>query len=465
MNASRLPSEFDKFRHEVRLAYKEYLTIPTIIIAAFVMFAIAMVALEKANISWLDQLRGSIERITFGQASSTQTTLAAAVGALITITSITFTVLLLAVQQAAGSLSPEIVDQFLRRTFNQVAFGYFVGMSLYSLIVLATTHSTFDPILSALIAFIFSGIALYLLAALVYATLTQVRPSLVILALHDATLEARKRQLPIIQRTRRAPASTSGTRVPVQSRGAGYVTNIDLKTIERVVGDRRDDLEIVLHVKLGAFVALHDEVAEIRMLADTETDDLGQAILQALKLGPTRDLQYDPEHGVIQLMNIGWTSISTSKQNPTPGAEVINALRDLLAQWGEEGEDEPPSLEKLPVVYHDDVPSRPLAMLESLAVVATESMQHQNFALVLRVFARMFDRLPPAQRSQVEEMIPRILSRLQHEVLTTELDEALVTLTVALGTAGSQQTAEEVWEARQQARSTIPSLADSDDSA
>src|ERR687886_442890 len=225
MNASRQPSNFDKFNHEVRLAFQEYLTTPTIIIVAFLALAIAMIALEQANISWLDHLRGSIESITFGEASSTQTTLGAAAGALITITSITFTVLLLAVQQAAGALSPEIIDQFLRRSFNQIAFGYFVGISLYSLIVLATTHSTFDPVLSALLAFIFSGIALYLLAALVYVTLTQVRPSVVIHATPDAPLEARKRQLPIIKRTRRVPRMPGGNPLPIRSGADGYVTN------------------------------------------------------------------------------------------------------------------------------------------------------------------------------------------------------------------------------------------------
>jgi hypothetical protein len=163
-------------------------------------------------------------------------------------------------------------------------------------------------------------------------------------------------------------------------------------------------------------------------------------------------------------MNIGWTSISTSKQNPVPGAEVINALRDLLAQWAGE-EDEPPDSKKLPVVYYDDISSKPLYMLESLAVVATESMQHQNFALVLRAFTKMFGRLTPTQQLQVVEMIPHILSRLKYEVLTTELDETLLALAAALDRAGGQETAEEVWEALQEARSTIPGLTDTDDSA
>src|SRR5918911_4888911 len=108
MDASRQPSNFDKFNHEVRLAFQEYLTVPTIIIVAFVVLAIAMIALEQANISWLDHLRGSIESITFGEASSTQTTLGAAAGAPLTITSITFSLLLIAIQQAAGAMRPLI---------------------------------------------------------------------------------------------------------------------------------------------------------------------------------------------------------------------------------------------------------------------------------------------------------------------------------------------------------------------
>ncbi len=114
MDASRQPSNFDKFSQEVRLAYQEYLTVPTIIILAFLALAITMIVLERSGISSVNELRESIENIALGNASSTQATLAAAAGALISITAITFTVLLLAVQQAAGAMSPMIIDQFLR---------------------------------------------------------------------------------------------------------------------------------------------------------------------------------------------------------------------------------------------------------------------------------------------------------------------------------------------------------------
>ena len=450
MDASRQPSNFSKFTDELRRAFQEYLSVPTVIILVFLALAAVMIAIEKSEIAAVDRLRVTLTDQVFGDGDSTRDILTAAAATLITITSITFTVLLLAVQQAAGAMGTQIIDQFLRRPINQLVFGYFVGMSIYSLIVLAAVHEEFNPILSTLLAFVFSGVALYLLAALVYVTLTQMRPAIVIHAIHDGTLVARKRQLPIIMRTRRSPRINDGGRIAVHSRGDGYVGYVDLDLLDKAIGGRRQDLEIVLQVQIGSYVALGDAIAEIRTLSDIDTAGLQEAIRRAVKLGRARDLQYDPLHGIEQIVNIGWTTISTAQQSPIAGAQAIDALRDLLAVWSgnEEGAEND---EKLPIVYRDDIPSALLRAFESLAVAAGESRQHQNFALVLLVFAKMFERLPPAQRSLAEAIVPRILSGMGELVLTTELDEALMVLAAALDTAGSGATAEVVRQARDHA--------------
>ncbi len=61
---------------------------------------------------------------------------AAVATSLLTVTSITFSVLTLAVQQTASSLTAVVFDQFLRRTSNQVYFGFFVGLTAFTFIVL-----------------------------------------------------------------------------------------------------------------------------------------------------------------------------------------------------------------------------------------------------------------------------------------------------------------------------------------
>jgi len=70
---------------------------------------------------------------------------------LVTITSITFSVLLLAVQQTASSLTPVVFDQFLRRTANQVYFGFFIGFTTFCFVVLGLSRSDPAPVYGAVV--------------------------------------------------------------------------------------------------------------------------------------------------------------------------------------------------------------------------------------------------------------------------------------------------------------------------
>lgn len=147
-------------------------------------------------------------------------------GGIITVTSITIWLLLLALQQLAGSLTAEVYDQFLRRRHNQAYFGFFVGLALYALVTLATVNEGFNPIFGATLAFLLTIIALYLLIVLLYTTINQMRPSEVIDEIHGHILSARQGQLRFIRRTRRASRQGGASRISVTSAKSGYVTNV-----------------------------------------------------------------------------------------------------------------------------------------------------------------------------------------------------------------------------------------------
>ena len=83
---------------------------------------------------------------------------------------------------------------------------------------------------------------------------------------------------------------------------------------------------------------------------------------------------------------IAWTTISTSKQDPNPGLEAVRNLRDILARWAVADPEASGdcAVERLPIVYPDDVIERLMGTIESLSIVASESMQHQVYADILR---------------------------------------------------------------------------------
>ncbi len=174
-----------------------------------------------------------------------------------------------------------------------------------------------------------------------------------------------------------------------------------------------------------------------------------------------RELETDPAYGIEQLALIAWTSISTAKSNPSPALLAIHSLRELLARWSAEAaEDHAEEVRSptLPVVYEDTVFPELLDAFESMAVSASESMQHQTITAIIDVFAVMFERLPASQQSRAEDLILRILPSLGDHVLTARLNAALFGLGSALHAAGRSGVAAKVAAAQEELSASVGKL-------
>lgn len=445
----------------LRRAFSEFMTIPTVMVLAFLLLAVGTTALDRVNLPWLEAVRQRISTFLFINPDATSSLLSAVAGGVITITSITFSVLLLAVQQSASSLTFEVLDQFLQRKLNQVFFGFFVGLALYSVGVLATVSPDFNPVLGAVTVLLLTVVALYFLIFLIYSTISQMRPEVISKSIHDHALNARERQLHLIRRTRRTPGLDLPAGEVVRSSKSGFVTAIDVDAIVKSAERASGRIEVVLSVSVGSFVAFGDTLAEIKAEAEgLPGATLHRAVERAVELEFVRDLERDPVHGVGQLVNIAWTSISTSKQNPAAGQQVIQELRDLLARWVVHAHDdaqEAPPAGTVQVVYPDNLLTELVGAFESLAVVSSESMQAQSFTEVVAVYANMFQRLPHEQQEQVDDAVLRILSTLGDEPLTRELGDALSRLATTLS-EDRPDTASAVREARDMLAASIGKL-------
>jgi hypothetical protein len=240
----------------------------------------------------------------------------------------------------------------------------------------------------------------------------------------------------------------------------GFVTNLDVDAIGTAAQKARGDLEVTLRVAIGSYVAHQDVVAELKGGTFEDQTTAEQAVLHAITLDRQRDLDTDPAYGIQQLVTIAWTSISTSKQNPAPGVLVVQRLRDLLARWsaGEAQVAAPPSDPVLSVVYDDDVLKQLMDAFEALAIVSTESMQHQVFAEVARSFAVTLDRMPVDLQDRAADVVCRSLTGLGDHILAADLESALAALSHALIAAGRLDTATRVTAAQAQMKDTVGHL-------
>lgn len=440
-----------------RQAFALFLAVPVSLMAAFILLAITSYALDSTNPAPLRPVHRFFEVHFLGHADSTASLLSTVAGAVITVTSITFSLLLLAVQQSASSLSHQVIDQFLRRRINQVSFGFFVGVALFALITLATTTSEFNPVYGAVLALILIAAALALLLILLYTTIDQMRPQQIISAIHDHTLAARRSQMRLIQTTRREQALAGTGDVAVRAPDTGFLVAIDTGAIDAALNAADGVAEVVFAASIGTYLGYHDVFAHIHTGSPADADRLRGAVAGAIRQEREREIQRDPAFGIEQLLSIGWTTGSTSKQNPAPAILAVLSLRDLLSRWSEDEEPETPA-RVLPIVYPDSVPSALLQAFESMAIVASESMQDQLFAVVAESLAMMFGRMSVESRQLAEEMILRVLSAAGEFVPSTRLDSSLSALSAALMDAGRSEAAGAVTVAQSQLRESIGHL-------
>ena len=119
-------------------------------------------------------------------------------------------------------------------------------------------------------------------------------------------------------------------------------------------------------------------------------------------------------------------------------------LRDLVASWCEQGQltvKGQEDADALAVVYPDNIATALLRSFESLAVVASESMQHQTLAAVYRALALALRCVPQPLKAEVHGVVLRSLAELGDQVLTADLDEAITQLGEALDAYGLDSTA------------------------
>jgi uncharacterized membrane protein len=367
----------------VRRAVREFALVPSLVVLGFLLLAVVSVLADETHLPLLDSLRSATAQVIGTKSASTA--LQAIATGLLTVTSITFSVLLLAAQQTASNLSPVVFDQFVRRRINQVLLGFFVGLCLFAYLVMTAQTNT-PPVVGAAIATLLTVAAMMLLLVLVYVTIDQMRPANVLRQIHQQTLRARALQAELRSRTLREPRGQGRVTATYRADQTGYVTGIDVNFLAKAL-ERAPRAEIQLHLTLGQAVSYGDVLATVRDDDEETARSLADEIRAAILLDRWRDIARDATTGVAEISNIAWTSGSTAKHSPQVARQGLDVLKDLAARRLDEDEEQSGEAgEPLNVVYPDTYLDEVLDSVFGVLVAAHESHQHLTAARVLDVY-------------------------------------------------------------------------------
>ncbi|MDX1433067.1 MAG: DUF2254 domain-containing protein [Gammaproteobacteria bacterium] len=311
--------------------------VPSVMTFAAILLAMAAVALDDSEHgAWLR--RGAwLDRLQVENARLIVSTIA---GSMITVTSLVFSLTLIALTLASQQLGPRLLSVFMRDRITQVVLGLFVSTFVYSLLILAALSEVDDawstPVLSILVALLLTVVSVGFLISFIHHLASSMQADTMI-----ARIGAELTRRVEILFPERADDISSGHddagRIDERPDGAaeigaaesGYVQSVDLDALLECACVH--DLKLVLHCRAGDFVCRGEAIASVSPKANVNSA-VSEAVLSAVALGPTRTPVQDLEFAMGAIVEIALRALSPGVNDPYTAVTCVDRLGDTLSR-------------------------------------------------------------------------------------------------------------------------------------
>jgi len=277
-------------------------------------------------------------------------------GSLLTMTTITFSTIMVVLTMYSGQFSPRVLQDFLENRVTLRILGFFMGSFVYSIVSLFLLK---DKASGTLIVSSGIGVVVSILCLGIFAYfLHHVAKSIQINSLIERItreiielVESKVREIRAYESIKNRPTEDLGSCLDmepttVKSDRDGYVQGFDEKALV-AYGQKRNKL-IKTEKMLGEYAEEDSPIFRIFDLKDSgreESENDFSEILEYVFIGEERDREKDVDLGLSKLVEIALRAISPSINDPNTAAFCIDKIGQILKKIGYE-------LEK--VYYYDE---------------------------------------------------------------------------------------------------------------
>lgn len=321
--------------------------VPGLIVVASALLAIAMTQLDRL---YFDEIERNVPWLFTGTPDAARTILSTIAAAVITIVSISFSLTIVALQQAATQYSTRVLRTFTSNLGNQIVLGVYLGTFMYALIVLRAVRTETDvtggfvPQIAVSIAIIMATAGI---GVLIY-FINHIARSIQVATVIDQIQQQFKLQLrdlypdeaeegtkdPRPARDIRADKGQNPDIYQVRAKKEGFVSEISENPLR---GAREASKRwVYLAAKVGDFVPAGAVLAEIgpRYRPDDDDGDLERRVQNTFDIKAHPSETQDLLFVIRQLVDIALKSLSPGINDMTSAEYAIYYLGDGLRRLG-----------------------------------------------------------------------------------------------------------------------------------
>ena len=307
--------------------------VPALIVVLDGALAIVLVEIDRRS-----QIGGGL--LFQGDASAARTVLSVIAGSLITVAGLTFSLTMVVLQLTSSQFSPRILRTFFGDRLTQVTVGSFVGIFVYSILVLRSVSAAFVPRLAVTVASALAVAAVVLLIVFIHHISRMIQVSFVTGDIAEKTLARLEALYPSTHGEGEATGSEALLETWLLERPGlvlpdrpGYLRRVDLDSLAGMFSGQAERAAVL--VRPGDFVSVEQPLVAVWPTAPK--DDCVSAVRAAFQVERERDLDQDLAFGLRQLTDTAVKAMSPGINDPTTACTCVGYLRSILVRLAERG--------------------------------------------------------------------------------------------------------------------------------
>lgn len=321
---------FKKFVLKIKKSVWLYPAVQSLI--AFVLVG-TVVALDTRMLFDPEQVFPSI---MFTEVDLAQTILAAIAGSLLTMTTFTFSTIMVVLTMYTSQYSPRTVENFLNDSITMKVLGIFMGGFIYSILSLLFMRESISEymVIAATVGVIYSIVCLAYFSIFINHVGNLIQANNLIDRLYREAgnnIDSYRASTEHSRIEKSLNYADYPYKVALKSNTNGYIQLLDSGVLESI--SREISAKIVVNKVIGQFVTDETIIMEVYLLDRNEIDkSVSERLLNAITIGIERNEFQDFDFSVQKIVEIALRAISPGINDPNTANHCIRILGVLMGK-------------------------------------------------------------------------------------------------------------------------------------